>query len=453
MDIKVPTYGMRVYEVLSRSGFEAWFVGGFVRDALMGRTAHDIDLATNAPWQQVKSVCEADGMSTYETGVKHGTLTVVPDGEHPIEVTTYRFDGDYSDGRHPDAVIFTDSIREDLARRDFTMNAIAWQPTFGIFDPFDGMKDIERKTIRIVGDPAKRFSEDALRILRACRFVSQLGFSLDSQTASAMLQKKSLMENVSKERLTHELDELLLGSFVHDALLGTVDVLSYVLPELTALKECEQRTKYHCFDVLEHTAWAVQHAIPERLIRWAALCHDLGKPACAFFDDTGAEHFYGHAAVSAELAFGISQRLLMSTSFSSDLRFLVRHHSEKIVPTKKSVRRFLAKCGGDAPLMRQLLQLKRADIAAHAPAYATQGHVMDEIEDVLDDILACEDAFCVKMLAVNGHDIMRAGIPKGPEVGHALNWLLEEVVEERLPNDHNALMEAAHHLKEERHAH
>ncbi len=442
MEIRVPEYGMRVYEALSRKGFDAWFVGGYVRDALLGRTAHDVDIATDARWQQVKEACEAAGMSTYETGVKHGTLTVVPDGEHPVEVTTFRHDGRYSDSRHPDEVAFVDDIREDLARRDFTMNALAYQPAFGLFDPFNGQEDIHCGIIRVVGDPTKRFREDALRILRACRFASQLGFALDPATYQAMYQQKSLLENVSQERVTHELDELLLGASVRDALMSCVDVLTYVLPELVAMKGCEQRTKYHCFDVLEHTAQAVQHAPRTRLVRWAALCHDMGKPASAFFDDEGVEHFYGHASVSAELASGIARRLLMSPTFAADLRAVILLHSDVILPTRKSVRRALMKCSGRPELLRQLLDLKRADIAAHAPAYAAEAPLMDEVEAVLDNILENKDAFSVRMLAISGTDVMEAGISEGPDVGRALDRLLEAVVEERLPNERDALIDA-----------
>lgn len=442
MEIRVPEYGMQVYEALSHEGFDAWFVGGYVRDALLGRAAHDVDIATDARWPQVKEACEAAGMSTYETGVKHGTLTVVPDGEHPVEVTTFRHDGSYSDSRHPDDVTFVDDIREDLARRDFTMNALAYQPAFGLFDPFDGQEDIHRGIIRVVGDPKVRFKEDALRILRACRFASQLGFALDPATYQAMYQQKSLLGNVSQERVTHELDELLLGAHVRDALLGCVDVLAYVLPELVAMKGCEQRTRYHCFDVLEHTAHAVQHAPQERIVRWAALCHDMGKPACAFFDDAGTEHFYGHAAVSAELAFGMTRRLLMSPAFAADLRALILLHSDVISPTRKSVRRALMRCSGRPELLRQLLDLKRADITAHAPAYAAEAPLMDEVESVLDSILENKDAFSVKMLAISGTDVMKAGIPEGPDIGRALDRLLEAVVEERLPNERGALLDA-----------
>lgn len=441
-EIEVPAHGMDVFRVLADAGFDAWFVGGYVRDALMGRVAHDVDIATNARWQQVQETCAAAGFATYETGTKHGTLTVVPDGEHAVEVTTFRTDGAYVDGRHPEQVEFVSSIEEDLRRRDFTMNAIAYQPGRGIYDPLDGGADIERGLIRVVGVPEERFKEDALRILRACRFASQLGFTIEPATLAAMKAGKHLLMNVSQERKMHELDELLLGAHVHDALMETVDVLAFVLPELVSMKGLDQRTKYHCYDVLEHTAWAVQNAPADRLVRWAALCHDMGKPSAMTVTPEGVGHFYGHAFVSAELARGVARRMLMSNAFADDLALLIQLHSNKLLPTKKSVRKHLAKLGGNVDLFRAYVQLKRADASAHAPAYTEGVHTMDEVAALLEEILSDEDAFSVRMLTVNGADVMSAGTPQGPEVGRALAWLLDEVIEERLPNEREALLGA-----------
>ncbi len=240
------------------------------------------------------------GWGTVETGVAHGTLTVVCEGE-PLEITTYRTDGVYSDGRHPDSVAPASSIEEDLQRRDFTINALAYHPARGIIDPFGGLADMERGVLRCVGDPATRFSEDALRILRACRFASQLGVAIDPATFEAMIACKNLLRQVSGERVYRELERFVCGDYVHDALMACVDVLAFVLPELVAMKGCAQVTKYHIYDVLEHTAWVVQRTPPEPLQRWSALFHDMGKPAAAFFEETDegpVEHFYGHAVVS-----------------------------------------------------------------------------------------------------------------------------------------------------------
>ncbi len=437
----------QVLEALESSGYEAWFVGGCVRDSIMRRKVSDVDIATSATWREVAAACEKRGMRTHETGVKHGTVTIVcndPDSRKPesFEVTTFRVDSPTSrDARHPDSVEFVTSIEQDLLRRDFTINSMAWHPSRGLLDPFGGRDDIASGVIKAVGDPAKRFSEDALRILRACRFSSQLGFTINEGSYGSMLANKHLLLSVSKERITHELDLMLMGDYVHDAIMATADVLSAVVPELVAMKGFAQITKYHVYDVLEHTAWAVQFSSRDRLVRWAALCHDMGKPASAFFDDGGVEHFYGHANVSAAIARGLMNRLLMSSSFKNAVEYLVLHHSDQLNPTPRSVKRQLARADGDAMLFRAQLALKRADILAHAPAYHSQTKEIDLLEGILDDVLAADEAFTVKQLAVNGDDIISLGVSPGPEIGKALQVALKAVIEDDLPNEKKALLE------------
>lgn len=275
--IDVPSPARTVIQLLEDAGFEAWCVGGFVRDAVMGRPAHDVDLASNASWQQLKALCDSARIPVREIGVKHGTLTVLLEGE-ALEVTTYRIDGAYSDGRHPDQVSAARNIEEDLKRRDFTINAMAYHPERGLLDPFGGQCDIEAGVIRTVGNPRERFKEDALRILRACRFVSQLGFQMNEATFQAALSQKSLLGGVAMERMRDEMERFLLGAHVHDALLGTVDILAFPFPELVAMKGCQQHTPYHIYDVLEHTAWAVQNIAADPILRWTMLFHDMGKP-------------------------------------------------------------------------------------------------------------------------------------------------------------------------------
>ncbi len=440
--IPIPDHGMAVFACLREAGFDAWFVGGYVRDGIMGREAHDVDIATDARWEQVQAACEDAGMSTHETGIKHGTITIVPDGEHPVEVTTFRVDGPYRDGRHPESVTFARTIEEDLMRRDFTMNALAYQPGVGLLDPTGGMADMRDGIIRVVGCARTRFKEDALRILRGCRFVSELGFTLEASTYETMIQCKSLLEQVSRERKVYELDRLLMGDHAHEALMATEPVLEFLVPELVAMSGCPQRTKYHCYDVLEHTAWAVQSAEPTRLVRWAAFCHDMGKPAAAFLDEDGVEHFYGHASVSAQLARGLMHRLGLSPAFAEEVCALVSQHSGTIQATRKSVRKALAKLEGRPEMLRALLALKRADMMAHAPEYAKDAACFDEVEAVLDEVLEAQEAFSVRMLAIDGRDLMAADVPEGPEVGRALSWLLEEVMEERVPNEREALLRA-----------
>ena len=445
--INIPDHAALLLATLERAGFEAWIVGGYVRDRLLERVSHDVDVATDAPWQEVQRVCETAGFSTHETGVKHGTLTVVlPDAadetvKHAIEVTTYRTDGVYADGRHPENVSFVCSIEEDLARRDFTINALAYHPERGMLDLFGGAEDLQRGLIRIVGEPKKRFSEDALRILRACRFCSQLGFAIDEPTYQAMMECKHLLAKVSIERVTSELDGFLQGAHVHDALMSTVDVLAFVMPELVAMKGCAQATPYHIYDVLEHTAWVVQHTPPDRLTRWAALFHDIGKPAAAFFSMDGVEHFYGHAAVSIVIARGIMERLLMSPKVKEQVLTLVKRHDEAVEANPRSVKRMLSRLDGDVALFRKLCDIKRADALSQAPHCAPRAELADELKRVLEEVLAADEAFTVRDLAINGSDVMAAGIPKGPAVGETLTRALDAVIDGRIRNERNELLE------------
>lgn len=438
--LPVPSQARRVIEVLEAAGFEAWCVGGFVRDSLLGRPVSDIDIACSALWPQTEETCLAAGMRVHRTGEKHGTVTVVCD-DAAFEVTTFRVDGAYSDARHPDEVRFVRSLEEDLARRDFTINAMAYHPLRGLADPFGGLEDARRGIIRTVGDPAQRFGEDALRILRACRFSSQLGFSLDGATYQAMLEGKRGLLRVSSERITAELQKLLLGDNVRDALLQTVDVLSAVLPELVAMKGFDQCTPYHCHDVLEHTARAVAGTPPYPLVRWAALFHDMGKPAAFFKEPGGRGHFYGHAKISVPLARGIMDRLTFSTAFRDRVLLLVERHDDVFDATPRAVKRALARMGGDVELFRALCDLKRGDASAQAPAYAEERmRRADNLLRVLDGILAEGEAFTLKHLAVNGRDAMDAGIAQGPSVGAALAAALDAVIDEQIPNDRETLL-------------
>lgn len=438
--LPVPPQARRVIEVLEAAGFEAWCVGGFVRDSLLGRPVSDIDIACSALWPQTEEACLAAGMRVHRTGEKHGTVTVVCD-DAAFEVTTFRVDGAYSDARHPDEVRFVRSLKEDLARRDFTINAMAYHPLRGLADPFGGLEDARRGIIRTVGDPAQRFGEDALRILRACRFTSQLGFSLDGATYQAMLEGKRGLLRVSSERITAELQKLLLGDNVRDALLQTVDVISAVLPELVAMKGFDQCTPYHCHDVLEHTARAVAGTPPYPLVRWAALFHDMGKPAAFFKEPGGRGHFYGHAKISVPLARGIMDRLTFSTAFRDRVLLLVERHDDVFDATPRAVKRALARMGGDVELFRALCDLKRGDASAQAPAYAEERmRRADDLLRVLDGILAEGEAFTLKHLAVNGRDAMDAGIAQGPSVGAALAAALDAVIDEQIPNDRETLL-------------
>lgn len=443
--ITLPPRAVQALGVLEDAGFEGWLVGGFVRDALLGKAAYDIDVATNAHWSQAREAFSSAGFSIRETGVKHGTITAIVDGS-AVEITTYRQDGAYLDGRRPEKVSFISSIEEDLERRDFTINAIAYHPHRGILDIHGGIKDLEKGIIRTVGDPRKRFQEDALRILRGCRFRAQLGFRIEEDTLFAMKEGKSELRHVSKERIAHELEGLLLGEHVHDAIMETVDVISFVLPELAAMKSFEQKTPYHIYNVLEHTAWTVQKAPAKSLVRWAALLHDVGKPATSFFGQDGRQHFYGHAFVGAELTHGIMSRLPMSTSFKGKVATLVRHHDDMVEPTPRAVKRMLGKLGGDADLFLAFCDLRKADCLAHAPEHRGGAMQADELRHVLRGILKANEAFTVKQLAISGQDVIDLGVAQGPAIGRILQNILEAVVDERIENDKAVLLDFARDL-------
>ena len=436
--VALPDYAVAAISALEACGYEAWCVGGCVRDAILGRDVNDYDIATNAQWADTERALTARGFTVHRTGVKHGTVTASLDG-HAMEITTYRTDGEYSDGRHPDSVEFVSSIEDDLARRDFTINALAYHPSRGLLDCWGGLGDIDRKTIRAVGDPAKRFREDALRILRGCRFASQLGFSLEPATKQAMWSCKMRMAHVSSERITHELTELLLGEHVHDALMECIDIIGAVLPELVAMKGFEQHTPYHIYDVWEHTAWVVQRSPRTPLARWAALFHDGGKPG-AFFMDGDRGHFFGHPLLSVDITRGALARLALSPAFVANVLTLVQLHDRMIPATPKGVKRALATLEGDVELFRALIALKRADALAQSSLSEPRLQLASDLETVLEAVLSTEDVFTLGQLAINGKDVMSLGVPEGPGVGDALAQALDAVIDERVPNERNALL-------------
>lgn len=437
--IELPPHAAASIGVLERAGFEAWCVGGFVRDALMGRPAGDIDIATSARWEKAQAAFEAAGYRTHETGVKHGTITAIVDGE-AVEITTYRIDGPYLDARHPDSVRFVRDIASDLDRRDFTMNAIAYHPQRGLFDPHDGAGDIEAGIVRAVGDPQRRFAEDALRILRACRFASQLGFAIDADTLCGMESCAPLLSSIAFERVSKELQGFVCGAHVHDALMACVDVLAELMPELAAMKGFDQRTPYHIYGVLEHTAYVMQNTPPYPLVRWAALFHDMGKPRAFFAGDDGVGHFYGHAKLSIELARPIMKRLALPSSLADDVLLLVRYHDDVIEPAPKSVKRMLRRLDGRVDLFRAMCDLKRGDALSQAPQCHGRVALADELDRVLDGILEAQEAFSLKDLAINGTDLIALGMAPGPAIGQLLEAALEAVIDEKVPNEKGALL-------------
>ena len=420
---------------LREAGYTACAVGGCVRDRLMGAEPKDYDVTTAALPEQTEAVFA--GERIIETGLKHGTVTVLLGGL-PIEITTFRVDGGYSDARHPDAVRFTPSLTEDLARRDFTVNAMAWSPEDGLADPFGGADDLRNRLIRCVGDPDTRFREDALRILRALRFAAVLGFRIEERTADALHRNRALLDKVSAERIAAELCKLLCGDGVKPILLEYADVLGVVLPELLPMRGFDQRNPHHIYDVLEHTAVVVENVPPEPMLRWAALLHDSGKPATFALDAKGVGHFFGHPKVSAALADAALRRLKLDNATRERVVLLVQYHDVQIEPTEKAVKRALGKLGEEA--FFQLLALKRADNLAQSPEYRGRLALCDQLEAIAREILRREDCFSLRDLAVKGGDLIAAGLRPGPALGAALDALLDAVIDGRVENERDALL-------------
>ncbi|MBQ5886697.1 MAG: HD domain-containing protein [Clostridia bacterium] len=421
--------------MLEDAGYEAFIVGGCVRDALRGITPKDYDITTSALPEETKSVFR--DYRVIETGIQHGTVTVMMDGM-PLEITTYRTEGTYSDNRHPDSVSFTTSLREDVARRDFTMNAIAYSPVRGLIDYFGGAEDIRGGTIRCVGDPDTRFREDALRMMRGIRFASALGFAIEEKTAAAIRENKERISAVSAERIRVELTKLLCGANVKNVLMNWWDVLGVVIPEILPMHGFDQRTPYHIYDVWEHTAVAVSETPPVTHLRLSALLHDIGKPPSFFTDEKGVGHFYGHPAVSEKMAEEILARLKYDNVTRRRVVTLVREHDRIIEPTETAVKRALSRLTPE--VFFNLLAIKRADNLAQSPNYRDRLETYDRIESMAQDVLERNECISVATLAVNGGDLIALGMKPGKEIGEMLSLLLEQVIRGDLANDRDELL-------------
>lgn len=443
MQINLPKEVRAALSCLHKNHYEAYVVGGCVRDVLLGRTPGDWDITTSAQPFEMKR-CFAR-YPIFETGLQHGTLTVVIDAM-PLEITTFRIDGSYTDHRRPDSVQFTGSLREDLRRRDFTVNAMAYSDQTGIQDFFGGTADLERGILRCVGAPRQRLSEDALRILRAVRFASVLGFRLHPDTAEAVHDLKKLLAGIAPERISKELDKLLLGDDAPQAIEAYADVLGVFLPELQALAGLDQHHPYHDLDVLAHTAKSVGAAPKDRIVRLVMLFHDIAKPDCFAADEQGIGHFCGHAALGARKAASILERLRYDRKTMERVGRLVRYHDVQLPCDTKAVRRWLNRLGERD--FRALLAVKRADILAQAPAYQRERlEALNKLELLLQEVLEQRLCFCLRDLKIGGGELIEAGMRPGPEIGKILQKLLALVLAERLPNEPDALLAAAEEMR------
>ena len=430
---RVPERVIQILEQLERAGYEAWCVGGAVRDLLLGREPGDWDVTTNA---LPEAVMEIFAPHALPTGLQHGTVTV--GGGRGVEITTYRRDGEYLDNRRPESVEFTSSLKEDLARRDYTINAIAMDRYGNLCDPWEGQKDLAAGVIRAVGDAATRFGEDALRIMRGLRFAARLGFSIEEQTSEAIHRCAPLLKNIAVERLNVEMTGLLCGEHVAQILLEYPGVLGVFMPEILPCVGFDQRSKYHIYDVWEHTAHAVEAVENQPVLRWTMLMHDLGKPDTFTVDQNGTGHFYGHFHESVNKAKAIMERLRFDNRSKQQILTLVERHDSVLALTDRTVRRNLSRYGEET--LRLLLKVKRADNLAHAPEYRDRLELIDQWEQLLNVELASGSCFSLGQLAVKGNDLMAIGI-KGKQIGEALDELLSQVIDEKLPNDKMVLIE------------
>ncbi len=420
-------------ETLEQAGFEAFAVGGCVRDTLLGITPHDYDLCTNAAPGETAGLF--DGFTLVRSGEKHGTIGVVVERQ-VVEITTYRTEGGYQDSRHPGWVRFVSKLEEDLARRDFTVNAMAYNPKTGYVDPFSGQQDLKNKVLRTVGAPRERFSEDALRILRGVRFGVRFGLTPEDATLQGMKDLAPTMEKLARERVFDELCKLLPLVTAED-LLRYADVLVQVLPVLAPCVGFDQQNPHHIYDIYTHTAQVVENTPADLILRWAALLHDCGKPECFTRGEDGVGHFYGHAQLSARLAEEVLLELKAPKALRERVVFLVAHHMDPLEPDKGLLRRRLSRFGQQA--VEDLLALQEAD----ASGLGRGKVVFSEIRVALQEILEEDSCLSIRDLQVDGKDLLALGFAPGKELGGCLNRLLERVLNEELPNEKEALLMAA----------
>ncbi len=445
MTMDMPKNVDTAINLLQSAGFEAYAVGGCVRDSLLGKTPNDWDITTSAKPEDMKSVF-AD-FHCIDTGIKHGTVTVVIDGE-PLEITTFRLDGEYEDNRHPKSVTFTSNLGADLGRRDFTVNAMAYSKMTGTVDLFGGQNDLKNGIICCVGDPDRRFNEDALRILRALRFASALDFEIEEKTAQSLLKNRALLGNISEERIAKELLKLVCGKGAKRILTDFAPVLFEILPELQPMYKNSHDNPHHCYDIYEHTLIAVESIDPEPTLRFAMLLHDCGKPAVKKFDENGVAHFYGHQRISAEISAQILARLKVSNKFRDEILFLVSNHDRwELYENTEKMPRYLSKFGLDGVL--NLLKVMRADVLAQSPEYRYRLDQIADAEETAKNLAAQKPCLSLSELQINGRTLMDIGIPQGRKLGAVLAQLLDEVIDGVTKNTQEALTTRAREIYSE----
>ena len=445
--INIPADANELIHTLQNNGHSAYIVGGCVRDSILGRTPHDWDICTSATPSEMLEIFK--DKKIIETGLQHGTVTVVVNGE-PYEITTYRIDGIYSDNRRPDTVTFTDKLVEDLRRRDFTINAMAYNDEEGLIDPFNGMEDIKYKKISCVGRAEDRFGEDALRILRAIRFAAQLEFTIMPGTDWEIHKQYKNLENISIERINSEFCKIASSDDFCVELLLYKDVFSLFIPELKDMFDFPQNNPWHIWDVFGHTIHAVEYCDSDDLVvRLAVFFHDFGKPHSYQDGEDGIRHFKGHGKVSADMTDSIMKRLRFDNETRNNVVELVYYHDATFEVGKKYVKRWLNKIGEKQ--FRRLLQVKKADNKAQNLELSSDRiKELSEIEALIDEVLQEDECFSLKDLAVNGNDLIGVGYKSGKELGNTLNKLLQLVIDGDCPNEKEKLLQEAESLWMER---
>lgn len=438
MKITLPKQVKTIIEKLEENGYEGFAVGGCVRDALLFRNPDDWDITTSAKPEQVKALFKR----TVDTGIQHGTVTVLMDGEG-FEVTTYRIDGEYEDSRHPREVCFTSNLTEDLKRRDFTINAMAYSEKRGLVDEFNGVEDLKEGVIRCVGNPEERFHEDALRILRAVRFAAQLGFQIEEETLSAIRRLAPHLRYISAERIQTELLKLIVSPHPETLRLACeAGITAVILPEFDHMMETPQNNPHHIVNAGEHTLRALQAVRADKVLRLSVLCHDFGKAVTRTTDESGIDHFYAHPEASGQMAKDLLKRLKMDNETLYQVEKLVKYHDYHPGTNARSVRKAIYKIGED--LFPKLLEVQRADVLAQS-TYQQEDKLSDlkRIEELYHRILEEKQCLSLKDLAVTGRDLIQAGMKPGKELGICLSQLLEVVLEDPEKNNKEELLEIA----------
>lgn len=437
-NINIPEPIRFIIERLYQNGYEAYAVGGCIRDSLLGREPHDWDVTTSASPEEVKQIFKR----TFDTGIEHGTVTILQ-GSEAVEVTTYRIDGAYEDNRHPSEVSFTKDLKEDLKRRDFTINAIAYNDHDGIVDPFNGTEDLKNGLIRCVGDPEERFTEDALRIMRAIRFSAQLGFEIQERTQNSIRNHAPNLQSISAERIAAELIKLITSDSPEKIQTAyELGITGVILPEFDVMMKTPQNSPHHCCGVGEHTIRSMMHCPPEKDIRLTMLLHDIGKPLVRTTDPDGTDHFRMHSVESVRISQEILRRLKLDNDTIRKVSILVRYHDWHPTPNEANVRLLVHSVGKD--LFPELMKVQKADIAAQSP-YMREEKLkkIEETEEIFKCIMERGDCTDMKGLMLNGNDLLKLGFKKGPMIGEILNEALTMVLEDHKKNNREILLRFA----------